>query len=100
MRCVSTSEKPDTSDHGEQEVCGRSCSQTGIDEANQATTATSEVVSKDKQVKTTEEETDEEVEKKGEEKITNEKEKERTKLESELEDWSKSLDEVLQAAGD
>ena len=93
MRCVSTSEKPDTSEHGEQEVSGRSCSQTGIDEANHGTTATSEV---DRQVI----KTDEEVEKKGEEKITNEKEKGHTKVELELEDWSKSLDEVLQAAGD
>ena len=101
MQCVSTSEEPETFENGEQEVSSIQCSQTDLDEnseINQETT--SEVISKDDQ----DEKEDEGATKKDQEQnyIAQEEEKGPAKIESdsELEGWSKRLDDSLEAAGD
>ena len=103
MQCVSTSEEPETIENGEQEVSGMPCSQTDLDDnsmINHQITATSEVASKDDQ----DEKEDDGDTKKDQEQdnIAHEEEKATapTKMESELEGWSKSLDDSLEAAGD
>ena len=102
MQCVSTSEEPETIENGEQEVSGMPCSQTDLDDnsmINHQITATSEVTSKDDQNKKSGKK-DEEVKKKNLMIEEKEKEKAPTKMQSELEDWFKNLDDSLEAAGD
>ena len=100
MKCVSTSEKTETIENGEQEVSDMPCQATLMripSLTNHVTTATSEVISKDEQVEKSEKE-DKEDKKKDE--MEESKEKAPTKMESELEEWSKNVDDALEAAGD
>ena len=100
MKCVSTSGKTETLENGEQEASDMPCRATLMripSVTNHVTTGISQVISKDEQVEKSEKE-DEENGKKDE--MEESKEKAPTKMESELEEWAKNMDDALEAAGD